>query len=203
MNKLFKRIGAMLLVLVMLLSVTGCGKKNNVTTYRGKLNVMLPEVVETADNLQATIRTLNSLLESGDKAAYEASLAELQGYAQKLIDDYHALANVAAPEQYQEKQKQLKTYADDVEVMLSNCVRLYTLLEESITSFLSNDTVEQIKRLEAEMEALTVSSTAYDAVLNEILGIEEDDSEEEKKDEEAESSEEEVQEEKGSSKKSK
>lgn len=185
MNKTIKRIGAMLLVLVMMLSMVGCGKKNNVTTYRGKLNVILPEMVETADNLQSTINSLNALLQSGDKAAYEASLAELQGYAQSLIDHYHALANVAAPEQYQEQQKQLKAYADNVELMLSDCVRLYTLLEESITSFLSNDTVEQIKRLETEMEALTASSTAYDTVLNEILGIKED-AEESSKDEPAE-----------------
>lgn len=166
-----KKMMVLLLSALMILSLGGCGKSNDMILYCSKQDEVLMEVDSLSEQLQEIINDLNAAIGRTDKEAYEASLAELQTCAQTLINDYHALANQTPPEEYKEQQKQLKAYADDIERMLSNCVRMYTLAEERINGGMSNDTTEQINKLTAEIAAQTESAKAFDAILCEIMEI--------------------------------
>lgn len=162
---------AIMLVFCLVLSTTGCGGKKKIRNYRGKLNTILQTMQDQPTALQGAIDKLNSAVSSRDQQAYEEGMASLQETTQSMIDNYHALANVAAPDDFKEQQKQLKTYADAIELMLSDSVRLYTVCGEMVNlGYLTDDSADQVAVIQSEIEALTPSMQAFDDLLNEVLG---------------------------------
>lgn len=162
---------AIMLVFCLVLSTTGCGGKKKIKNYRGKLNTILQTMQDQPAALQGAIDKLNSAVSSRDQQAYEEGMASLQETTQSMIDNYHALANVAAPDDFKEQQKQLKTYADAIELMLSDSVRLYTVCGEMVNlGYLTDDSADQVAVIQSEIEALTPSMQAFDDLLNEVLG---------------------------------
>ena len=162
---------ALLLAGILLFSLTACGESNDLILHRGKQDVIRQEVDQLSGDMQSIIAELDTQINNRNREAYETALTQLQTCCQSLIDDYHALANQVPPSEYSEQQKELKRYADDIELMLSDTLRMYTLAQARITGAISDDTADQLMRLTKEISALTESAKAFDSLLGEVMGF--------------------------------
>lgn len=170
-HNVFRLVIVAVLVLSMMAGTTGCGAKKKLKNYRGKLNAILLTMEDLSGELQAEVDALNAAISSRDQESYEENMVKLQTTVQTLIDDYHALANVVSPEELRDQQKQLKEYADQIELMLSDTVRLYTVCAEMVNiGYLTDDSADQVNIIRQEIQALTPAAAYFDDVLNDILG---------------------------------
>ena len=173
--KNLKRAVAVCLVLSMLvLCLTGCGKKNKVTQYRTTLNTYIEEIVQKDDDLEAAVSDAMAAIKVGDLTAYNEAMSKVQTLSGQLIESYRKIGNTEAPEEYRTQQVLLQQHVNSIINMINDAIELYTLAGKELDGGLSETDIERIGALQTEIQMLTPAVESFDSVLNEVLGVSEE-----------------------------
>ena len=173
--KNLKRAVAVCLVLSMLvLCLTGCGKKNKVTQYRATLNTYIEEIVQKDDDLEAAVSDAMAAIKVGDLTAYNEAMSKVQTLSGQLIESYRKVGNTEAPEEYRTQQVLLQQHVSSIINMINDAIELYTLAGKELDGGLSETDIERIGALQTEIQMLTPAVESFDSVLNEVLGVSEE-----------------------------
>ena len=170
--KSLKRIVTVgLAVLMAVLCLTGCGKKNKVTEYRTEMSGYVREIVQMDDDLESAVGDVMAAIKAEDVNAYNEAMNRVKSLSEKLMEKYKAIANMEAPKEYQTQQVLLQQHVSSIEKMMDDAIELYTLAGNEIGAGLSETDVERIGALQTEITMLQPAVEAFDSVLNEVLGV--------------------------------
>jgi len=176
MNKLKRIMAAMLAVLLALLCLTGCGKKNKVEQYRATLNTYVEEIVKMDDDLEDAVGDVMAAIKAGDVNAYNEAMTKVKSLSASLTEKYRAIANTEPPEEYKTQQVLMQQHVVSLEKMINNAIELYTLAGNELNGGLSETDVERIGALQTEITMLQPAVESFDSVLNDVLGVSEKES---------------------------
>lgn len=169
---MIKRVMSAAMVLFMLFSLTAC--KDEVKEYREKLTIISNEVEKMDEEVQAAIADLQTAMSDQDSTAYAEKVKKLREYCDKLKEKYNAIAQTQAPQQYEQEQKLLKQYADEMGKMLDASMEIYEMAQKTISGSISEDDLARLSELTQEIESYMESTTNFDETLNKILGYTEE-----------------------------
>lgn len=169
---MIKRVMSAAMVLLMLFSLTAC--KDEVKEYREKLTIISNEVEKMDEEVQAAIADLQTAMSDQDSTAYAEKVQQLREYCDKLKEKYNAIAQTPAPQQYEQEQKLLKQYADEMGKMLDASMEIYEMAQKTISGSISEDDLTRLSELTQEVESYMESTTNFDETLNKILGYTEE-----------------------------
>lgn len=167
-----KRIISVILAMLTVFSLSAC--KDELQAYREEMQKIITEVESMNTEITSSVSEIQDALNSMDEKAYKAAMDQLQTLSDALQEKYNAIGDMKAPDQFTEQQKLLRQYADEMNAMMQASMELYSIVYEYVcTGELSDENLERMNELEDTIRSYTDSTTAFDQVLNQVMGWDE------------------------------
>lgn len=170
--KSLKKIGAVLIsVVLVIVCLSGCSRRDPVAEYRYDINVKVEEIVSMGEIVTTTVANLLNAMNAGDITKYETILGQVEELSASLIEKYKYIADYNAPEELVVRQIDLKTYESKIETLINDTVELYQLNAKFMNGELSDSMMNRMVELQNEIDSLQDAIDMFDKILNEMLGL--------------------------------
>ncbi len=157
----------MCLMTVFLSACSNTGKEEK--AYVDSLDQISQEIADRDFDVETVNKALSDAIQNKDQASYDENLTKLSDYVDWLKEEYGKIADLEAPQKYQEQQKTLSSDVDQMNQLLDNSIKIYQIAAKQIDNSLTQEDADQLSQLADQIDQIGQVEDEFDSTVNSIL----------------------------------